>query len=85
MKIAERYLKSEFIFDFIPLIPFPLILKLSNGREYHFYIIKCVRVITGFKIFDSKKIMLELRKYYRRRLENVIRNDPLLAENRLLN
>ena len=31
-KIAERYLKSDFIYDFIPLIPFPHILNLEHGR-----------------------------------------------------
>jgi hypothetical protein len=29
--------------------------------------------------------MFQLRIFYRKRLENVIKNDPLLAENKLLN
>ena len=52
-QIAERYIRRDFIFDLIPLIPFPLILSLKKGRESHLYFIKCVRVIRGLRIFDN--------------------------------
>ena len=31
-QIAEQYLKSDFIYDILPLIPFPHILNLDHGR-----------------------------------------------------
>ena len=76
--IADKYLKSDFIFDLIPLVPLPLILDL-DGRESHFYIVKCIRMINGFFVFDLKAISREIRKFYFKKLERVIRNDPVLA------
>ena len=49
-QIAERYLKTDFIYDLIPLIPFPLIMDF-DGRESHLYLVKCTRMINGFRIF----------------------------------
>ena len=45
-KIAVHYLKGEFLFDFIPLIPLNL-LDL-NGYERLFYLIKIIRLVNGF-------------------------------------
>ena len=45
-KIAMIYLKGEFMFDLIPLLPFvhlPL-----NGYERLFYLIKIMRLVNGF-------------------------------------
>ena len=85
MQIAEHYIRSDFIYDLIPLIPLPLILELDDGRQSHFYIIKCMRVVNGFRVFDVNVIMQEIRKFNQRRLQNIIDHDPILAENKLLN
>lgn len=50
-EIALNYLKTDFINDIIPLIPLQL-LKLHNHREYLFYLIKVMRMVKGFKIYD---------------------------------
>ena len=50
-KIIYRYLTTNFIIDFIPLIPFSFFLDL-NGKEKHFYIIKVMRLVNGFRILD---------------------------------
>jgi hypothetical protein len=55
-----------------------------DGRESHFYLIKCTRSIIGFSIFDIRKIMTSIRKAYKRKLEFVIKNDPLMAQNKLI-
>ena len=70
--IAENYMRGDFFFDLIQIIPFPLILSLEDGRESRFYVIKCTRVIDGFRIFDIKKVMAFIRKFYKNRLEKVI-------------
>ena len=78
-KIAERYLRSDFALDFIPLIPFPLILSLKYGREHHYYLIKCLRLLNSFLLFDLKIINRKIRDLYFNKLENIIKNDPVLA------
>ena len=40
-----RYLKGNFVYDFVPLIPFTYI--NLNGDERLFYIIKIVRLVIG--------------------------------------
>ena len=67
-QIAERYIRDDFIYDLIPIIPFPLILELDWGRQSHMYIIKCMRVVNGFRVFDVNVIMQEIRKFQKRRL-----------------
>lgn len=78
-KIAQRYLRKGFIFDFIPLIPFPLFLDLDH-REAHFYIIKCIRIINGFKLFNIRVVMSDVRRVFTNRLDKIIANDPIAAE-----
>ena len=51
-KIMRRYLKKGFVMDFIPLFPIQSILELRNLRIKIFYLPKCLRFISGFKIFD---------------------------------
>lgn len=78
-KIAERYIRTEFFLDFIPLIPFPLILTLKYGREHHFYLVKCIRLFNSFLLFDLNLINRKIRALYFNKLENIIKNDPVLA------
>jgi hypothetical protein len=44
--ISMRYLRGEFLKDFIPIIPLQL-LTLNNGDERLFFIIKIMRLIKG--------------------------------------
>lgn len=46
-EIARKYLKDQFIYDLIPLIPFPYLLPLG-GKEGHLYFIKVIRLVNGF-------------------------------------
>ena len=54
-KIATRYVKGDFIFDFVPLLP--LVWLDLGGKERLFYLIKIVRLINGFKVFSVPAIM----------------------------
>jgi hypothetical protein len=60
-------------------------LNLEAGRESKLYIIKCTRVIDGFRLFDIKKVMAALRKFYRNRLEKIILRDPVRAIDKVSN
>lgn len=50
-KIAVNYVKTNFILDFLPLLPLNLI-PMYRKREYLFYILKMTRIYKGFEIFD---------------------------------
>ena len=61
-EIANRYLRTTFMMDFIPLIPIPIIINL-NGYEGHFYAVKVIRVVNGFRIFNVSQIIGEIQLF----------------------
>jgi hypothetical protein len=79
-QISMRYLKNEFLSDFIPLIPFNWIgiFKFNNSRV--FFLLKCYRLKETFAILDTAKIMKHVKRYYNNKLNKVVEN-PELAEN----
>ena len=50
--IANTYLKGEFPLDIITLIPLAYIIDLPGDLEQHLQMIKIIRVVRGFKIFN---------------------------------
>lgn len=81
-KIARRYLRGQFAFDFIPLIPIASVFEFHGDN--HLYIIKCIRVINCFALFDIRLIMADVRKIFTRRLDKIIANDPLAATDKTI-
>lgn len=77
-KISMRYLKGQFIYDIIPLIPLPH-LPFGNSMK-HFYLIKIMRMVTGIRVFDVSVIMSRIKLLMQKKLEYVIANDPIAAE-----
>ena len=79
-QISMRYLKNEFLSDFIPLIPFNWIgfFKFNNSRV--FFLVKCFRLKETFAILDTAKIMKHVKRFYGNKLNKVV-EDPELAEN----
>lgn len=66
-KIAQRYLKGQFALDFIPLIPlFSIFTFKGHG---HLYIVKCIRIINGFSLFNVSEMMADIRTFFSKRLE----------------
>ena len=55
-KIAKDYIADGFWIDFIPIVPIQLI-NLPNNRHRLFYLIKLVRILKGFALFDVDKIL----------------------------
>jgi hypothetical protein len=81
-KISSRYFKGDFIYDFIPLIPFDSIIVLDNGLHRLFYLIKLMRFQTGFKVISNiQNIMNIFKKYYKNKIEHIIKTDTYLANN----
>lgn len=80
IKIGKRYLDTKFRYDLIPLIPLQLI-PLPHGYARLFLIIKIIRLVNGFQLFQVRKFMLVIRGFYDKKVQNIIKNDPILAEN----
>jgi hypothetical protein len=59
-KIAINYLKKDFALDLLTLIPF-FFLNLKRYRENLFYLIKMLRIIKGFNLFDVPRIMAYIK------------------------
>ena len=78
-KIATRYVKGDFIFDFVPLLP--LVWLDLGGKERLFYLIKIVRLINGFKVFSVPAIMQKIKYFAKKKMEKIIQDDPVEAEN----
>jgi hypothetical protein len=81
-KIVLHYLRTEFIWDFIPLLPFQY-LTLVRNRERLFFLIKCMRLKSGFQILDVTKLKGIIKLYYNNRLERNIERDEKFANNKL--
>ena len=79
-KIVKRYLKDGFVLDFIPLFPIQSLLDAGNFRIKIFYLPKCLRFISGFKIFDVKAVNKTIKAMQHTMVMNKIEHDPLVAE-----
>lgn len=79
-KIGIRYLKGQFLYDFIPLIPLQA-LSLRGQKERLFFVIKIIRLLNGFKIFQVAKIMKVIKSHYQKKLDDLIIENPELADN----
>jgi hypothetical protein len=79
-KIGSNYLNSKFALDFITIIPLQY-LELKRNRQYCFYIIKMIRIIRGFHLFDIGNMMGFVKSYYQNRIIKLIEAKPALGNN----
>ena len=62
-KIAERYLQTEFVNDFVPTFPFTFFFDNSQEKYWRlFYLIKIIRLIKGIEIYDVQLMMDYLKE-----------------------
>lgn len=80
-KIATRYLKNEFTIEALPLIPFPIFLRIG-GLEQHFYFIKVIRILKCTRVLDKDKFMKFYIKMSKWNVDRIIENDPRQAEDK---
>lgn len=82
-KISTRYLHSDFIWDILPLIPLPFIFNNIFGEYYAklLYMIKCIRLLNGFKLFNVSLMLASIKKWSQKRMIELIKTKPELAEN----
>ena len=63
------------------LLPLNFFIKLQNIYGRLFYLLKVLRLKKGFEILNTADIMKNVKLIYQKRLNNIIKNDPVLAEN----
>jgi len=84
-KIAVHYYETDLKMDLLALLPFQL-LQLTRHRERLFYLIKCVRLIKGIEMLDTKFLIIKLKKSFMTRIEERCKVDneyanSMFAEN----
>lgn len=79
-KIAIRYLKNEFIFDLIPLIPAPQYFTFMQGHEKHLYFVKVMRLFKCAEVFEIKRFMDIYKAILKANIDKIIKEDPMQAE-----
>lgn len=61
-KTSERYLKQNFIYDLLPLIPYRFIFKFKFSR--FFYFVKIMRIRNFLRALDTSSFMKHVKKYF---------------------
>ena len=77
-QIAKRYLRTQFIFDFIPMLPFHLF--TDHPQRKLFFMIKVIRIQKGRTLFSSNSFMKLVKESFQWRLEKYVLNDRELRE-----
>jgi len=62
-KISNRYIKSDFAWDLIPLLPLPIIFKGFWKEAKLLYMIKCIRIVNGLKLFNITLMLNGIKKF----------------------
>jgi hypothetical protein len=79
-EIVYHYFSGDFVWDFMPLVPFSFF--LDNGVHSFlrlFFCVKVLRVKTGFNSFDVGKIYHFIKRRFTQNLKNKIKNHPEIA------
>ena len=80
-KISTRYLHTDFFWDLLPLIPLPQFFQTVAPRHAKLlYMIKCIRIINGFKLFNVSLMLVSIKKFSQKRMRDLIKTNPELAE-----
>ena len=75
-KIGMRYIKSQFLFDFIPLIPIPSLISLESSMERHFYFIKIIRLAKCERFLNISQFLTLIKDYRKVQTEKAIKDCP---------
>lgn len=80
-KCAMNYLQSsQFAYDFVTIIPLQWI-KFDGYKVYRWiYLLKLLRLIKGFQLFNVPAIMQKADYFNKLRLKDMIKNDHMRAD-----
>jgi hypothetical protein len=76
-EIIPRYLKTQFIWDLIPLLPLQII-QLDNNGQNLFYLIKCARIVKSVHKINTGELMTYLKDKRSQINNKVFRDNPKL-------
>ena len=79
--IANRYLKGTFMVDFLPMLPFGLMIphhEMPDGKL--FYLLKIIRLKRGLKVFDVNAWIRALKRRKEAGLKRLLDQHPELGE-----
>lgn len=77
VEIAKRYFKTNFLFDFLPMMPF----HLFGGKQAKLgYLVKVIRISKGTRFLSSNQFMRFIKDVFKRRLEQLVKTDKEKAE-----
>ena len=65
-KIWKNYLNNSFPLDIICLLPLQFV-KMKRNRQLLFFLIKMLRIIKGFELFDVHNMMKYVKIEYHKR------------------
>ena len=77
-QISLRYLHTEFIYDFLPLIPFTFFINFPYSRLL--FLIKCNRLIPTLRFLHTGRFMKKVKYFFQSSLDKICK-DPNLADN----
>jgi hypothetical protein len=64
IKIALRYINSQFAFDLLAIIPFNFFITIKYGYGRLFYLVKLLRLFKGFQILNVANLMTQIKLIY---------------------
>ena len=83
-KIASRYFRTQFPYDFFVWCPFFFFSDCSKDSFYRlFFLIKVVRIKWGLKLIDVGPIMSAFQNLAHRRIKRMIEENPAIGEDQL--
>ena len=69
-----NYVKTDMVYDLIPLIPLTEIFHFEYCRL--FYLFKCIRISKSLDLLNTKSFMDAIKKFQRRMLERKMKMSP---------
>ena len=75
-----RYVRSDFIYDLIPLLPLPQISRQLGVYHKELYLIKVIRILKGNKALNVERVLNAIKKFLKERSLLKIQRNNMVAE-----
>ena len=82
IKIAFRYLKSNFPLDFLVLIPFHWLLGDFMRESNYLFLIKSLRIIRGLDLLSVSKLKEIAKSHFKSKTEEAIKHDRSIGDDK---
>lgn len=82
--IAKHYLRTKFIWHFIPIIPFQYIEVVNNNTNVYFLILKIIRMPDAMECYHVPSIMNFIKRRRQNHLKQIVERNPNYADDMIL-